>query len=99
MAHELNVLKVITHDSVSVGNGASVEILPANSRRLYAEIVNSSANGIWIKLGATAVVGEGIYLAPNGFSYEIKPDNMWRGAVNGIAVAGAANNVGTIEGQ
>ncbi len=90
-------LRVITHGGVTVGTGSTV-ILAANDRRLFAEIINSSNEGVWIKLGATAVVGEGIYIAPNGFSYVIDRNNLWRGAVNGICTSGS-KIVGTVEGQ
>jgi hypothetical protein len=74
MAHELNILKVITHATASVG-AASTQIMAANDRRLYAEIINSSNEGMWLKLGEAAVVGEGIYLAPSGFAFTITPVN------------------------
>ena len=99
MAKELNHIKVMTTTTATVGNGASVSVLAANSRRLYAEIVNSSTNGIWLNFGETAVAGEGIYLAPNGFSFVINSEFMWRGTVTAIAAAGAANVLGIIEGQ
>lgn len=99
MAIELNHIKVISTTNATVGNGASVTVLAANNRRLYAEIVNSSANGIWLNFGEDAVVGQGIYLAPSGFSFIINSEFMWRGTVTAIAVAGAANVLGVIEGQ
>lgn len=91
-------LEVVTHSGVTVGTG-STAILAANPRRLYAEIINSSDEGVWIKLGGTAVVGEGIYIAPGGFSYEIKyNENLFLGAINGICNSGS-KIVGTVEGQ
>ena len=99
MAHELNNIKVITHGTAVVGAAAST-IMAANDRRLYAEIINSSDEGMWLKLGDTAVVGEGIFLAPNGFSYAILPENMWRGYISAITAGGGANKIaGTIQGQ
>jgi hypothetical protein len=94
----LNLLKHIVQDTKSISNSDTL-ILAANDRRLYAEITNSSDVGIWLSLGSTAVIGVGIYLAPNGYSYEINPDNMWRGEVRGIAASGAGKVLGTIEGQ
>lgn len=99
MAKPLNILRVVVHDTKSLSNAADSQILAANERRLYAEIVNSSDVGIWLSLGATAVIGEGNYLAPNGWSYEINSDNMWRGEVRGIAASGAGKILGTTEGE
>jgi hypothetical protein len=97
MARELNILKLITHGTASAG-AASVEALAANPRRLYAEIINASDVGIWLGLGVPAVIGTGIYLGPNGFSYIIGPENMWRGAVNCIASSGTGKVLGVHEG-
>jgi len=100
MAVELNHLKVITHSTKSV-IPEGIKVLDSNSRRLYAEIINSSDKGVWVVLkdGGPAVVNSGIYIAPNGFSYEINPLNMWRGEVWAIAASGSTGTVGTIEGQ
>ena len=94
----MNLLKVITHGTKSLSNASDIEILAANERRLYAEIINASDVGMWLNLGGTAVIGTGIYIAPN-YSYEINPDNMWRGAVRGIAASGSGKVAGTLEAQ
>lgn len=99
MAKELNHIKILSTTTADVPNTGSTPVLAANSRRLYAEIVNSSTNGVWLNFGEAAVVGDGIYLAPNGFSFVINSEFMWRGTVTAIAVAGASNILGVIEGQ
>jgi hypothetical protein len=93
------VPKIAVNDTADIGNGASVEILAANPRRLAAVITNGGANAIWISLGAVAVAGTGIYLAAAGGSVELQGENLWRGSVNGIAAAGASNIVGVVELQ
>jgi hypothetical protein len=100
MAVELNHLKVMTHGTKTITD-AGIKVLSANNRRLYAEIINSSDKGIWLILkdGGPAVVGTGIFVAPNGFSYQITPENMWRGDVYGITATGESATIGTIEGQ
>lgn len=99
MAVELNKIPTITHSGSSSVTTSSSQILAENQRRLYAEITNASTVGCWLAFGIPAVVGVGIYLGPNGFSYIIGPDNMWRGVVNIIAASGSGNVIGTIEGQ
>jgi hypothetical protein len=99
MAKELNHIKLINvNASVSVSNTSTL-LLSANSRRLYAEIVNTSDTGIWINFGAAAAVGTGMYIAPAGFSFVIDSDFMWRGSVYGISAGAAGKLVSVVEGQ
>ena len=84
-----------TNTTASVGV-ASVSVLAANESRKRAIIVNSGAAGVWLSFAAPAVVGQGVYLAPAGGSFEIDPDELFTGAINGIA-AGGANVCGVVE--
>jgi hypothetical protein len=84
-----------TNATATVGN-SSTTVLAANEARKRAIIVNSGANGVWLSFGATAVVGQGAYLAPAGGSFEIDPDELYTGAIKGIAAAGS-NVVGVVE--
>lgn len=99
MAKELNKIGLVTTSTASVSNAASSTVLAANDRRLYALIVNASSNGIFLNFGEDAVAGEGVFLAPNGFGFEIDSDFMWRGSVTAIASAGAANTISILEAQ
>lgn len=65
----------------------SSTVLAANPNRKYAYINNQSGSTIYIKLGAAAVVGQGIKLV-NDSKYEITRDNLWLGTVNAITNAG-----------
>lgn len=94
----LNHIKQITPGTASVTN-VSTAVLAANDRRLYAEIVNSSVNGVWLGFGVPAVVGTGPYVAPNGASFEINPDFMWRGTVTAIAAVAGPSVLGTMDCQ
>lgn len=86
----------VTNAGVTIG-AASVSVLVANESRKRVIIVNSHATqSVWLSLGATAVVGQGIYLAPNGGSFEIAPDEVWTGQILGIA-SGAGTIVGVVE--
>lgn len=94
----MRTLTVPTHGTVALG-GTSAELLPANSRRTYAIIVNASDVGIWLALGVPAVIGTGIYLAAGGGNLTITEEALWKGAVNGIAASGSGKTVGTLDLQ
>ena len=86
--------KATTNDSVTIGT-SSTEILVANAARLYAIIVNNSSSSVYLALGVDAVLNKGIRINANGGSYEIKSDNLFIGAINGISAAGGKNVVVT----
>lgn len=72
---------------------STTEIVPGNSARQYCAISNGSANDVWISLGSPAVVGEGILLKADGGTYEINNENLFPGAINGIAGSNSAVGV------
>lgn len=80
-----------THTAPSIA-AATTEALAANADRLYALLVNDSVETIYIKLGAAAVLNQGIRLNANGGSYEMSREfgNLYVGAINGIGTSGAA---------
>lgn len=64
------------------------EVLAANASRRNAVIVNYGAtNGAFLGIGVPAVAGKGIYLAPNGGSYEINDQNLNLLAINAITAS------------
>jgi hypothetical protein len=74
-------------------------LLAANERRFYALIVNASNTDIWIMFGSQNAVSQGIFVAANGFSYEIDKANLWRGEIYGIHGGGGAKTVSVFEAQ
>lgn len=82
---------------VSVSNSVSTAVLASNSNRKMAYIMNNSNKSLWIKLGATAVVGQGIEVGAGG-SFGIDATTLWTGAVNGIVSGGSAQNIDVFEG-
>ncbi len=82
-----------THTAVNVTTNTG-EVLASNANRLYALLVNDSDTTIYIKLGAAAVVNEGIRLNALGGNYEMSAmlGNLYTGAINGIH-GGAGNKV------
>jgi len=86
--------KATTSDSVTIGT-VSTEILALNTNRLYALIVNNSTSSVYLALGVPAVLNKGIRINANGGSYEIKTDNLFNGAINGISAAGSKDVVVT----
>lgn len=77
----------------TISNVASSVILPANGQRKFAIIYNQTVNIIWLGFGRDAVVNTGVAIPP-GLAFQIDEENLWRGVVNGIASAGAANLIG-----
>ncbi len=76
-----------TSDNATVAV-TTTQILPKNSGRVYAVIVNDSDESIYIGLGVDAVLNKGIRLNANGGSIEIDGEQPFRGAVNGICASG-----------
>lgn len=74
-----------TH-TVATVTMASGEALAANGDREYALFINDSDTVIYLKLGATAVVNQGIRLNINGGSYEMSRafGNLCQRVVNAI---------------
>lgn len=68
--------------------GTSSIVLASNTNRKYAFLFNQSGAVIYIKLGAIAVVGEGIRV-PNNEIYEINRDNLFTGDIHAIRGAGS----------
>lgn len=85
----------VNNATAAVG-AVSTTVLAANESRKRAIIVNAGSNGVWLSFGEAAVLGKGVYLAPAGGSFEIDPDELYTGVINGIAAAGP-NTVGTAE--
>jgi len=79
-----------THTAPSIG-AATTAALALNANRLYALLVNDSDEVIYIKLGADAVLNQGIRLNAYGGSYEMskKLGNLYTGAINGICASGS----------
>ena len=89
-------IPAVTDTFATVGV-ASTEILAANPKRVDADIVNDSAEVIYLARGNDAVIGSGIRINANGGAYHIGQFNLFLGAVNAIA-AKAQMNVTISEG-
>ena len=74
-----------THTAVNVTTSSGA-VLAANANRKYALLINDSDTTIYMKLGAAAVVNQGIRLNANGGSYEMSTlfGNLYTGAIYGI---------------
>lgn len=74
-----------THSAVNVTTSTG-EAAAANTSRTYLALINDSDATIYVKLGADAVLNQGIRLNANGGSYEMSDaiGNLYTGAVNAI---------------
>jgi len=86
----INTFENGTNSNATVTTSNTV-VVASNTARKYLCLVNSGSNPVFLGLGATAVADKGVYLAPNGGSFEINTDNLFIGAINGIAVGGSSN--------
>lgn len=85
-------LHTITPTKVTVGNTTTVVLAAdASDKREYVAIVNDSDEPVYIALGATAVMNEGIRLNAGGGALELSGENQWQGAINGICASGGKN--------
>jgi len=79
-----------THTQPSIGATTTVALV-SNTDRLYALFINDSNETIYLKLGANAVMNQGIRLNANGGSYGMSKllGNLYTGAINGICASGS----------
>lgn len=78
------------HTAVTVGI-ASGTALAANANRKAALFINDSIEDIYLLLGATAVLNQGIRVNAEGGAFEITKANGYRGIVTAIAPAAGCN--------
>ena len=81
-----------THSEVAVG-ATTTAVIAANSARKYLLLVNDSDEAIYVKLGAAAVMNEGIRINASGGSLALSAQNgnLYAGAINGICSSGSKN--------
>lgn len=80
---------------VSVGT-ASTLVAAANEHRKYLLIVNTSNQDFWIRLGTAAAVSTGLFVARNGFAYEIDNNNLWVGDVFAVHTGVGGTRVASV---
>jgi len=79
----------VTNTKIAVG-ATTTTILLANGKRRYTYLVNDSNEAMYIALGGSAVMNEGILL-PIGASFEISGDEPFKGVINAICLSGSKN--------
>lgn len=62
---------IVETSTVATAGITSGVALAANANRKYARFINDSDNTIYLKIGAAAVLNQGIRLNANGGSYEM----------------------------
>lgn len=88
----------LAHTQPAIG-ASTTAALAANTSRKYVLLVNDSDSVIYIKIGAAAVLNQGIRLNASGGSYEMSAihGNLDTRAINGIS-SGAAKVLLVTEG-
>ena len=79
-------VEIAVNTSVLVATTPTL-VLAANTMRVDADLTNDGDDVIYLARGGRPVLGKGIRLAPNGGTYSIRPQNLFRGAVYGISAA------------
>ena len=84
-----NTYSTYVDGSITVGN-TTTAVIAANTDRVYALIVNDSAEEIYLAFGESAVMNTGVRINPNGGAYEMSAafGNLYTGAINGICATG-----------
>ena len=83
---------LVSVDDTFVTVGAvSTVVRIANQNRGELDLVNDSAQDIYLGFGNVAVIGSGKMLTNGGGSYHMGPENLFHGAINGICADGDAN--------
>ena len=77
----------ITHAPVTVG-AVTTAVAAANANRRWLLIVNDSDETMYVKLGAAAVMNQGIRINSAGGALELVDASLYLGAVNGIYASG-----------
>ena len=80
----------VEYTFVSVG-AVSTLIRAANLRRAECDIVNDGDEPVYLARGAAAVLNSGMRLNPQGGSYRIGTNNLWKGTIYGICAGGDVN--------
>lgn len=84
-------LTVATSSGMIVTTSSSLVTASSTSRSYYV-IVNDGSNTVYLQFNdKDATVGSGLRLNAGGGSYEINPDNLYRGAIRAIASGGSSN--------
>ena len=83
--------QTLAHTTATIGASTGAA-LAANANRKYALLVNDSDAVIYLKIGAAAVLNQGIRLNANGGSYEMSAQygNLDSRVIN--AISSSANN-------
>jgi hypothetical protein len=80
-------ITTVTHTAPTVGN-ATTAVAAANADRKWLLLVNDSDETIYVKIGAAAVMNQGIRINASGGSLELTGGSINTGAVNGICASG-----------
>lgn len=80
-------ITTVTHTAVTVGAVTTVA-KAANADRKWLLLVNDSDETVYVKLGAAAVLNQGIRISASGGALELTGGSLYLGAVNGICASG-----------
>jgi hypothetical protein len=86
----LNLATSMVNTGVVVGSSSTL-VLAANLSRRFLFLVNDSDEDIYVSLGSTAVMNEGVKLTAGGGALTLDSTSMYRGAIHAICLSGGKN--------
>ena len=86
----INIANLMLNTKVTVGL-VSTAVLGSNSGRRFLFLVNDSDENIYVSLGSTAVMNEGILLTSGGGALTLDIASMWLGDISAICASGGKN--------
>lgn len=86
----INIATSMVNTKVDVGS-TSTPVLSTNANRRFLFLVNDSDENIYVSLGPTAVLNEGILLTAGGGALTLDIASMWLGSISAICASGGKN--------
>jgi hypothetical protein len=86
----INIATAMINTKVDIGS-TSTSVLGTNLTRRFLFLVNDSDENIYVSLGPTAVLNEGILLTAGGGALTLDIASMWLGSISAICASGSKN--------
>jgi len=86
-----------TNTSITVPTATSTQLVSSSTGRQFFIVTNGSAVGAYISLSQPATSTRGIYIAPNGGSFELNANKMFIGPIYAISASSGSATLSVTE--